>query len=75
VADPLADPALRAVASDDEGEALLALLRRLAAREGAIVPVIPGGAGGCDPLRLVEERVVSTNTAAAGGNASLMALE
>ena len=47
----------------------------LAAREGAIVPVIRGGAEGCDPLRLVEERVVSTNTAAAGGNASLMALE
>ncbi len=32
------------------------------------------GAGGYRPDWLVEERSVSTNTAAAGGNASLMAL-
>ncbi|MDO9710771.1 bifunctional proline dehydrogenase/L-glutamate gamma-semialdehyde dehydrogenase PutA [Paracraurococcus sp. LOR1-02] len=74
VADPCADPALRAVVTDAAGEALVALQRRLAARDGPIVAVIPGGAAGCDPLRLVEERVVSTNTAAAGGNASLMAI-
>ncbi|WP_422003336.1 bifunctional proline dehydrogenase/L-glutamate gamma-semialdehyde dehydrogenase PutA [Reyranella sp.] len=52
-------------------EALLALQQRLAAREGPIVPVhvAPYPAD-----LLVDEVSVSVNTAAAGGNASLMAI-
>ncbi len=55
---------------------LLELLAELAVRPGAIVPVLtPDGSAAGYPLEwLVRERVVSTNTAAAGGNASLMAL-
>ena len=74
LADPLADPRLRAVVSDARGAPLIELQRRIAAREGPIVMVIPGDAGGCDRWRLVEERSVCANTAAAGGNASLMAI-
>ena len=52
---------------------LLALLQRLAAQEGPIVPVFVAVAG--YPLDgLVQERSISTNTAAAGGNANLMTL-
>ena len=49
--------------------------RRLAAREGARLPVIePVGEPPRYPRsRLVVERVVSVNTTAAGGNASLVA--
>ncbi len=49
--------------------------RKLAAREGARLPVIePAGDPPRYPLaRLVVERVVSVNTTAAGGNASLVA--
>jgi len=49
--------------------------RLLAAREGAIVPLVrvdaehPG-----DPLRLLREVTVSINTTASGGNASLLSL-
>jgi RHH-type proline utilization regulon transcriptional repressor/proline dehydrogenase/delta 1-pyrroline-5-carboxylate dehydrogenase len=55
---------------------VLAMAQRLAARPGPIVSLsayAPGEA--CTPLaRLVTERSISTNTAAAGGNASLMTL-
>ena len=52
---------------------LLALLQRLAAQEGPIVPVFVAGPG--YPLDgLVQERSISTNTAAAGGNANLMTI-
>ena len=62
---------LRAVLFAGDAASLLALNRRVAAREGRIVPVLAGEY----PLdRLLEERSVSTNTAAAGGNASLMAI-
>jgi RHH-type transcriptional regulator, proline utilization regulon repressor / proline dehydrogenase / delta 1-pyrroline-5-carboxylate dehydrogenase len=49
---------------------------RLAARPGAIVPTVGAAPGEADlPLeRLVVERVLSVNTAAAGGNASLMTI-
>jgi RHH-type proline utilization regulon transcriptional repressor/proline dehydrogenase/delta 1-pyrroline-5-carboxylate dehydrogenase len=51
------------------------LRRRLAARAGARVRVVTP-IGGAYPLHwLVVERVVSVNTAAAGGNATLMTLE
>ncbi|MDT8344153.1 MAG: aldehyde dehydrogenase family protein, partial [Thermohalobaculum sp.] len=59
-----------AVASDAEGADLAAIRRALAAREGAILPVL--GAG--DPLgRYMVERHVCVDTTAAGGNASLLA--
>jgi RHH-type proline utilization regulon transcriptional repressor/proline dehydrogenase/delta 1-pyrroline-5-carboxylate dehydrogenase len=57
--------------SADERRAVLA---RVAAREGPIVSVHgfePGAAAG-GVERLLVERVVSVNTAAAGGNATLM---
>jgi len=50
---------------------LRALNRRMAEREGPIVPVY---AGDYPPEGLVDEVSVSVNTAAAGGNASLMAI-
>ena len=74
VADPFAGRAPRAVVADARGDRLVAVQERGAACYGAIVVSVPGDAGGCDSLRLVEERAVSTNTAAAGGNASLMAI-
>ena len=59
---------------------LSALCRDMAAREGAIVPVHFARAdaepGRCYPLEwLVREKTVSINTTAAGGNASLMAMD
>jgi RHH-type proline utilization regulon transcriptional repressor/proline dehydrogenase/delta 1-pyrroline-5-carboxylate dehydrogenase len=48
--------------------------RRLAALDGALRPLIEGGAGRVEPLRLVVERALSVNTTAAGGNASLMSM-
>jgi RHH-type proline utilization regulon transcriptional repressor/proline dehydrogenase/delta 1-pyrroline-5-carboxylate dehydrogenase len=66
---------------EGDPDALRALNRRLAAREGPIVSVqglaadeIASGRGRYAPERLVVERAVSTNTAAAGGNASLMTI-
>ena len=48
---------------------------KLAAAEGKIIPVIaPEADGGYDPARLVVERTVTVNTAAAGGNAALLSL-
>lgn len=56
--------------------ALAPLLRiELAAREGALVPLIETTEGIAIPLwRLVAERALCVNTTAAGGNASLMTL-
>jgi RHH-type proline utilization regulon transcriptional repressor/proline dehydrogenase/delta 1-pyrroline-5-carboxylate dehydrogenase len=51
------------------------LNRQLAARDGPIVPLVAADAGDRFPLELlVRERSVSVNTAAAGGNASLVML-
>lgn len=70
----------QAVLFEGDGDALLALNRRVAARAGAIVSVqgltsaaLAGGAGYAVE-RLYAERSVSVNTAAAGGNASLMTI-
>ncbi|MBD0273533.1 MAG: L-glutamate gamma-semialdehyde dehydrogenase, partial [Acetobacteraceae bacterium] len=70
-----------AVLFEGDGEALRGIGREVAALPGPIRPVFaaePGAlrAGAEDsPLEfLLEERSVSTNTAAAGGNASLMAI-
>ncbi|MEC5215382.1 RHH-type proline utilization regulon transcriptional repressor/proline dehydrogenase/delta 1-pyrroline-5-carboxylate dehydrogenase [Actimicrobium sp. GrIS 1.19] len=49
---------------------------QLAARDGAIVPLIETSTSAAIPLwRLVAERALCVNTTAAGGNASLMTLE
>ena len=54
----------------------LALGQQLAARPGAIVPITAQAADGSTPLfRLLAEHAISINTAAAGGNASLMTLD
>nr|MBL8410696.1 bifunctional proline dehydrogenase/L-glutamate gamma-semialdehyde dehydrogenase PutA [Dechloromonas sp.] len=52
------------------------LRQRLAGEPGPLIPVYqPARKGACYPLyRLLAERVVSTNTTAAGGNATLMTL-
>ncbi|WP_215777104.1 trifunctional transcriptional regulator/proline dehydrogenase/L-glutamate gamma-semialdehyde dehydrogenase [Paludibacterium sp. B53371] len=49
--------------------------RTLAARSGAIVPLIEAGPEGYELHRLVVERALCINTTAAGGNASLMSME
>jgi len=72
-----ADPAvveLDLAVCDDPGVAAQ-LRRALAAREGRRVRVVTPDEGTYPPIWLVVERVVSVNTAAAGGNASLMTLE
>ena len=65
-----------AVLYDGPPSGLLTLLAELAGRPGPIVPVfVPDGSAAGYPLEwLVREQATSTNTAAAGGNASLMAL-
>jgi RHH-type proline utilization regulon transcriptional repressor/proline dehydrogenase/delta 1-pyrroline-5-carboxylate dehydrogenase len=68
---------LALVAAD--ADTVAAWSRRLAAREGAIVGIVAVAPGVRDPGayprdRLEVERSVSTNTAAAGGNASLMTI-
>jgi RHH-type proline utilization regulon transcriptional repressor/proline dehydrogenase/delta 1-pyrroline-5-carboxylate dehydrogenase len=64
-----------AVLSDATGAALQALCQRLADRPGKIVPVVTADPDGSYPAwRLLQERCISTNTAAAGGNASLLSL-
>jgi len=50
------------------------LRRRLAAREGALLPLVVPHNAGINLHRLVVERALSINTTAAGGNASLMSL-
>jgi RHH-type proline utilization regulon transcriptional repressor/proline dehydrogenase/delta 1-pyrroline-5-carboxylate dehydrogenase len=77
-----ADAACDAVLFEGDGDALRQWAERFAAREGPIVPIhgVPRGAlaaGAADYALewLLRERVVSTNTTAAGGNASLMTIE
>ena len=50
------------------------LRQRLAARPGPIVPLIVKGVDGYDATRLVNERTITINTTASGGNASLLSL-
>ncbi len=65
-----------AVLFSGTNEQLLEVQQQLAARPGPIVAVSLASAGGAAaPLeRLLSERSVSINTAAAGGNASLMTI-
>jgi len=54
-------------------EALRAINQAAADRDGPITPVHVAGPDGCYPLEwLVQERCISVNTTAAGGNANLM---
>ena len=68
--------AFEAVLLHGSREELAQVQRELAIRPGAIVPVERMDPGNRDvpPERLVVERSLSVNTAAAGGNASLMAI-
>ncbi|MFC3127264.1 trifunctional transcriptional regulator/proline dehydrogenase/L-glutamate gamma-semialdehyde dehydrogenase [Pseudoroseomonas globiformis] len=67
--------ACNAVLFEGDAAALRRLNQEVAALEGAIRPVLLAGADGLYRLdMLVLERSVSINTAAAGGNASLMSL-
>ena len=60
---------------EGDAAALGAWARALAGRDGPLVTVLPLRAGEPPPLeRLCRERHTSTNTAAAGGNATLMAI-
>jgi len=65
-----------AVLHHGEADSLLPVLQTLAAREGPIIGVRTLLPGATDiPLEaLVIERSLSVNTAAAGGNASLMTI-
>jgi RHH-type proline utilization regulon transcriptional repressor/proline dehydrogenase/delta 1-pyrroline-5-carboxylate dehydrogenase len=68
---------LGGVLFEGDRAALLALNRRIAAREGPIVPILarsPAAGEHYDANRLLEECAIATNTAAAGGNASLMTI-
>jgi RHH-type proline utilization regulon transcriptional repressor/proline dehydrogenase/delta 1-pyrroline-5-carboxylate dehydrogenase len=58
-----------------EHTAAAALRRAYALRAGRRVRVVTPGEGGYPLIWLLVERVVTVNTAAAGGNASLMTLE
>ena len=71
VPDPTAAPC-EAVLFEGAPEALVALQQAVAQRDGPLVPVLTGP--DYDMGMLVRERLVSTNTAAAGGNANLMAI-
>jgi RHH-type proline utilization regulon transcriptional repressor/proline dehydrogenase/delta 1-pyrroline-5-carboxylate dehydrogenase len=59
---------------DDAGKTGL-VKRHFAAQHGARIAVVLCTAAGCALERLVTERVVTINTAAAGGNATLMSLQ
>jgi RHH-type proline utilization regulon transcriptional repressor/proline dehydrogenase/delta 1-pyrroline-5-carboxylate dehydrogenase len=71
-----ADDTVAVVLFEGDGDALTRLARELAETASNIVPVFGAqGPAGCYPLEwLLTERTVSTNTAAAGGNASLMSI-
>lgn len=61
-----------AILSDASSTALADLRARLAAQDGPIIPLITRQDGEYPVWRLQTERCVSTNTAAAGGNATLL---
>lgn len=66
---------LAAVLCATPADELVIWRKRMAAREGPLVPVItPAANGQYAHWRLLAERVVSVNTTAAGGNTALMTL-
>ncbi|WP_319239305.1 bifunctional proline dehydrogenase/L-glutamate gamma-semialdehyde dehydrogenase PutA [uncultured Propionivibrio sp.] len=72
--EPLDEAALAGVLFAGSGDDRRALAQALAARAGEIVPLLVVGSTGYPVARLVKERVVSVNTAAAGGDTGLMML-
>jgi RHH-type proline utilization regulon transcriptional repressor/proline dehydrogenase/delta 1-pyrroline-5-carboxylate dehydrogenase len=72
--DTLDAGAIDAVLLDASADRARRVRAELAASDGPIVPVIVWSRGGCDWSRLVVERTVTVNTAAAGGNAALLSL-
>ena len=73
------DMPVDALLIDAEDSARLAWQQRIVARSGPLVPIIPINTQNLNVTpgllaRLLHERSVSTNTAAAGGNAALMML-
>ncbi len=73
VADPLGS-APDAVMFDGSAAAAALLRQRLAAQNGALVPLLLPREGVYATARLVCERTLAINTTAAGGNASLLSL-
>jgi RHH-type transcriptional regulator, proline utilization regulon repressor / proline dehydrogenase / delta 1-pyrroline-5-carboxylate dehydrogenase len=73
VVDPIAC-APDAVMFDGTAEEAWALRQRLAAQDGALIPLLLARGGDYDTARLVTERTLAVNTTAAGGNASLLSL-
>jgi RHH-type proline utilization regulon transcriptional repressor/proline dehydrogenase/delta 1-pyrroline-5-carboxylate dehydrogenase len=71
---------INAVLFEGDAAGLRSLAVALAEREGPILPLLAATpeamltADGYDPNRLLVECSISTNTAAAGGNASLMTI-
>ncbi len=74
VADPLAAPP-DVVLFSGSRDGARALRVALAEKDGALVPVVVGHDGDYDASKLYKERTVTVNTAASGGNASLLSLE
>ena len=76
----MTEAALSALLFEGDGDALHALLPRLAQRRGALVRVENlstaqlADSATYDLSALVHEQSISTNTAAAGGNAQLMTM-
>jgi RHH-type proline utilization regulon transcriptional repressor/proline dehydrogenase/delta 1-pyrroline-5-carboxylate dehydrogenase len=69
------DGAADAILFGGAGDQLIRLAQQTAELAGPIVPIHVADGGGRYPLEmLVAERSISTNTAAAGGNASLMSI-
>ncbi|MGG5822546.1 bifunctional proline dehydrogenase/L-glutamate gamma-semialdehyde dehydrogenase PutA [Falsiroseomonas sp. HW251] len=66
----LADPSLDAVLAGEDLDGLRDVAIALAARDGAIVPLLVGAP---DPAMLVRERTLSVDTTSAGGNVALLA--
>jgi len=68
----IADPRLAAVLLAPGSAWRPALARLLAARDGAILPLVCEPPGAALVMRLVREKTVTNNTAAIGGNAALL---
>ena len=75
LADKLDPAAVDAVLLDVGADRARRVRTQLASSTGSIVPIVQCGRDGqCDWMRLVVERAVTVNTAAAGGNAALLSL-
>jgi len=73
--DKLDPAAIDAVLLDVDTERARRVRAEMAASEGVIVPIVAFGKNGeSDWMRLVVERTLTVNTAAAGGNAALLSL-